>query len=167
MPIMLDLEKQTEDEVVHELFDVSLLLKGLHALVEIAGGIFTFLISPNYIVRIITRITEGELAENPPDIFTHYLLNFLQSFSVGTKQFIAFYLLSHGIINLILVVGLFKKKMWAYHTSFIALTIFAIYQIYRYIYHHSIWLIIFTVLDFIMMWLIWKEYHRVKKSIGF
>jgi uncharacterized membrane protein len=84
------------------------------------------------------------------------------SISVGTQQFITFYLLSHGIINLILVLGLWKKKMWAYHASFIVLTIFSVYQICRYIYNPSLWLVILTVFDIVVIWLIWREYKRIR-----
>ncbi len=153
---------QYEQKIEHELFDIGILLKGIHAVIEIAGGIFTFLISPDFVLRFVTKITQGELLENPNDSFTQYILSFAHSISVGAKQFIAFYLLSHGIINLVLVIGLFKKKIWAYHASFVVLTIFALYQMYRYIYHPSIWMIILTIFDFVVIWLIWREYKRVK-----
>jgi uncharacterized membrane protein len=159
---MQNFENQSEQKIEHELFDVAILLKGLHALVEIIGGVFTLLISPTFILGLVTKITQGELVEDPSDTLTNYLLHLAQSFSVGTKQFIALYLLSHGIINAVLVIGLFKKKMWAYHVSFITLSIFALYQLYRYIHHHSIWLIILTIFDFIVIWLVWREYERIK-----
>jgi uncharacterized membrane protein len=155
----------TEEKIEHDLFDVGILLKGIHAVIEIIGGVFTFLVSPDLIFLIVNKITVGELTEDPADRFTQYLLNIAHSFSVGTKQFIAFYLLSHGIVNLILVIGLFKKKIWAYHASFVALTIFALYQLYRYMYGPSVWLIVLTVFDFVVIWLIWREYKRIKTTV--
>lgn len=162
---MLDLNNQSEEKIEHELFDVSILLKGIHALIEIIGGIFIFLVSPDFIMRIVNTLTAGEFIEDPGDRITQYLFHFAQSFSVGTKHFVAFYLLSHGIVNAVLVIGLFKKKMWAYYASFVALTIFALYQMYRYIYHPSLFLIFLTVLDFVVIWLIWREYKRIKKVV--
>lgn len=162
---MSHIKNQSEDKIEHELFDVGIFLKGIHALVEIIGGIFIFIISPNFIIRIVNKITLGELTEDPMDWFTRYLINLAHNLSIGTKQFIAIYLLSHGIINLILVVGLFKKKIWAYHASFVALTFFAIYQLYRYFRSPSVLLIFLTILDFIIIWLIWQEYNRIKKNI--
>lgn len=154
---------ENKEETLHELFDIGILLKGIHAFIEVAGGILTFLISPNFILRFVTKITQGELLEDPNDFLTQHLLNFAQNFSFDTKQFIAFYLLFHGIINLILVIGLFEKKIWAYHVSFVVLTIFALYQIYRYIYHPSFFMIMLTVFDLIVIWLIWREYKRIQK----
>ena len=117
---------EKEEEVLHELFDVGLLLRGIHAALEIITGLFAMFISPHFILRIVTKITQGELVEDPRDHFTEWLINLAHSFGGGTKQFVAFYLLSHGIINIVLVLGLFKKKMWAYHISFVVLTVFAI-----------------------------------------
>src|ERR1035437_2757342 len=149
---------EEEQVVEHELFDIGILLKGIHALVEIIGGILAFFVSSDFILRLATRITQGEILEDPNDYFSKHLIALAGSISVGTQQFVTFYLLSHGIINLILVLGLWKKKMWAYHASFVVLTIFSIYQIYRYIYNPSLWLVILTVFDIIVIWLIWREY---------
>jgi|ERR1035437_4926257 uncharacterized membrane protein len=155
---------KNEEKIEHELFDVSILLKGIHALIEIVSGISVFLVSPNFIFKLVNILSFGELTESPVDSFSQYLLNITHGFLGGTKQFIAFYLFSHGVINLILVFGLFKKKMWAYYASFIVLTIFALYQMYKYIYNPSLLLIILTIFDLIVIWLIWGEYRRIKKS---
>lgn len=155
-----------EQKVEHELFDVSILLKGAHALVEILGGIFAYFISSDFILRFVVKITQGELLEDPNDFFTKHLLDFANSFSLGTKQFVAFYLFSHGIINFVLVLGLFRKKMWAYHSSFFIFTIFVIYQIYRYTYHPSIFMILLTLLDLITIWLVYREYMRLKAKLS-
>ena len=155
---------ENTEETLHELFDVTIILKGLHALVEIISGTSIFLISSSFIFKFVNIISFGELTENPVDSVSRYLLYITSSFSGGTKQFIAFYLLSHGIINLILIVGLFRKKIWAYHASFVVLTIFTLYQIYRYIYSPSILLIALTILDIVTIWLIWREYLRIKNQ---
>ena len=153
-----------EEKIEHELFDISILLRGIHALVEIVGGVLIFLVSSNFIFKLINIITFGELTENPVDSFSQHLLTFTHIFWGGTKQFIAFYLLSHGIFNLIIVVGLFQKKIWAYYTSFIMLTVFAFYQMYRYIFQPNIWMVVLTIFDLITIWLVWREYIRIKNN---
>lgn len=161
--IRLNYDMKNEEKIEHGLFDISLLLRGIHAVIESISGILIFLVSSNFIFRFVNTISLGELTENPVDSFTKYLLTLTHIFSGGTKQFIAFYLLSHGIINIIIVSGLFKKKVWAYYASFFVLTIFAFYQVYRYVYHPSSLLIILTIFDIVTMWLIWREYLRLKK----
>lgn len=150
-----------EQEVEHELFDVGLTLKAIHAGAEIIIGFLTLLVSPQFVYKIFSTLTLGELTEDPTDRFSNFLMSIAHNFSLGTKQFIAFYLLSHGIVNLLIVAGLFKKKMWSYKAAFIALTTFSLYQMYQYLSNHSIWLLVLTLFDITIIWLIWREYKRV------
>jgi uncharacterized membrane protein len=155
---------ETEEKTLHQLFDVSILIKSALAFLETIGGISVFIISSNFIFKFVNIISFGELTETPIDSLSQYLLNLTHSFSGGTKEFVALYLLFHGIINLIIITGLFKKKIFAYHTSFIVFVIFAFYEIYRYLHHPSIFLIILVIFDSITVWLTWKEYERLKKQ---
>jgi uncharacterized membrane protein len=50
----------------------------------------------------------------------------------------AFYLLSHGLVKVLLVAGLLREKLWAYPASLIVLSAFIAYQTYRYSSTHSI-----------------------------
>jgi uncharacterized membrane protein len=41
---------------------------------------------------------------------------------------------------------------------------FVVYQLYRFLFTHSLWLIALTVLDLIVAFLIWREYQVRKKT---
>jgi uncharacterized membrane protein len=82
-----------------------------------------------------------------------------QHFSVASKSFYAFYLLSHGVIKLLLVIGLLRNQLWSYPASLIALAAFIIYQLYRFSYTHSVGLIALTLFDFLVIALIWHEWR--------
>jgi uncharacterized membrane protein len=84
-------------------------------------------------------------------------------FSVASKDFYAFYLLSHGLIKLLLVIGLLRGKLWSYPASLAALGAFMVYQVYRYSYTHSPGLLVLTVFDAIVVWLIWQEWKVVRR----
>ena len=155
---------ETEEKTLHQLFDVSILIKSALAFLETMGGISVFLVSSNFIFKFVNIISFGELTETPIDSLSRYLLNVMHGFSGGAKVFVAIYLLLHGIINLIIITGLFKKKIFAYHTSFIVFVIFAFYEVYRYIFHPNIYLIVLVIFDSITVWLTWKEYERLKKQ---
>ena len=49
------------------------------------------------------------MIEDPKDFIATHLLAAAQNFSVETKNFYAFYLLSHGIVKLLLVIGLLRN----------------------------------------------------------
>ncbi len=159
---MLHLDKKTEEKDIFYLFEGSVILKGLHAIIEVIGGVLILFITHNFIIQTVLKITHGELVEDSKDFVANYLIHASQNFSISSKYFIAFYLLSHGIIKAILVIALLKKKLWAYPTSMFVFGAFMVYQIIRYTYTHSIWLIIFTVFDVFVIWLIWHEYRQIK-----
>lgn len=143
-------------------FRASVLLKGLDALIEIAGGIALWLINPSFIVRLAALLTQDEIAEDPRDLVANYLRHAAARLSVGSEHFMAIYLFSHGIVKLFAVVALLKNKLWGYPLSIFVFGGFIVYQIYRFTLTRGIGLIALTVFDLIVICLIWLEYRAVK-----
>lgn len=88
-----------------------------------------------------------------------------QNFSIETKHFYSFYLLSHGLVKLLLVIGLLKGRLWSYPASLVAIALFIVYQLYRFSYTHGLGLIVLTVFDVFVMGLIWHEYGLVRRHL--
>jgi uncharacterized membrane protein len=151
------------EQRIHRIFEVSVLLKGAHAVIECIGGLALALASTTSIVGWVNRLTQDELAEDPRDFIATHLLNMAQGFSVSLKNFYAFYLLSHGIVELALVAGLLRNKLSAYPASLVVLTLFILYQIYRFYYTQSVGLVVLTAFDVIVMVLIWHEYGLMRR----
>ena len=151
------------EQRIHRIFKVSVLLKGAHAVIECIGGLALALASTTSIVRWVNSLTQDELIEDPNDFIATHFLSMAQEFSVNTKNFYAFYLLSHGIVKLALVVGLLRNKLWSYPASLIVLALFIIYQIYRFYYTQSVGLVVLTVFDVFVMVLIWHEYRLMRR----
>jgi len=149
---------------IHQIFVISVLLKGVHALVECLGGIALYLVSTDTIVALVSRATQDEIREDRNDFVATHLLGIAQHFSVGTKTFYAFYLLSHGLIKLLLVVGLLTNQRWSYPASLVALAGFIAYQVYRFSYTHSVGLVLLTIFDLFVMALIWHEWRLMRRG---
>lgn len=100
-------------------FRGSVSLKGLDAALEIVGGAALLAVSPTFIVRVIAVLTQNELAEDPRDLVANYALAATKHLSIGTEHFMAYYLFSHGVIKLALVLALLRRRLWAYtaHTG--------------------------------------------------
>lgn len=148
---------------IHQVFQISVLLKGAHALVECIGGLVLALVSTSTIVSWVNRLTQEELIEDPQDFIASHLVSMASNFSVSTQHFYAFYLLSHGLVKIALVAGLLRNKLWAYPASLVILSLFIAYQVYRFSYTHSVSLVVLTAFDLIVMVLIWHEYRLVQK----
>jgi uncharacterized membrane protein len=150
---------------VHQIFEISVLLKGAHALIECIGGLVLAFVSTDAIKGLVNALTQEELTEDPNDFVATHLRSLAQNFTVSTQRFYAFYLLSHGVIKLLLVAGLLRNKLWAYPVSLVVLGLFIVYQFYRFSYTHGVGLIVLTVFDVIVMGLIWHEYRLVRRHL--
>lgn len=159
---MTNSTNQTEAKI-HKVFDITLLLKGIHAAVETIGGILLYSISAGSILRVITYLVHDEIQEDPHDVIANYFLHLAQTFGGSSQSFAALYLLIHGVINALIVIALWKEKLWAYPLSFAALGAFIVYQLYLLTFGYSLWLVLFTILDIVIIFLVWHEYGVLKK----
>ncbi|MBB6409858.1 DUF2127 domain-containing protein [Mesorhizobium sangaii] len=155
--------KAVDERRIHQIFEVGVWLKGAHALIECIGGILFYVVTTDAIVSWVNAFTAEELIEDPNDFIAGHLSQMASHFSIASKEFYAFYLLSHGLIKLLLVVGLLRGKLWSYPASLAALGAFMVYQLYRYSYTHSVGLLILTVFDAVVMVLIWHEWRVLRQ----
>jgi uncharacterized membrane protein len=65
---------------VHQIFEVSVLLKGAHALIECIGGLSFAFVSTGAIAALVNTLTQEELIEDPNDFVAMHLLVFSTEF---------------------------------------------------------------------------------------
>jgi uncharacterized membrane protein len=159
------LKHAMQEKRIHELFEVSVLLKGAHAIIECIGGIVLAITSTAAITGWVDWLTQDELHEDRADFVATHLLGWAQHFSVATQHFYAFYLLSHGVVKLGLVAGLLKRKLVAYPVSLVVMTMFIAYQLYRFTHTHGAGLLVLTLFDLVVMVLIWHEYQLLRRHL--
>ena len=133
---------------IHQIFAVSVGLKGVHALVEIAGGAALYLFRADRLARLL-RPHEWAARQFP----------------ASEQHFFAFYLLSHGLVKVVIVYGLLKQKLWAYPASFVVFTAFIAYQLYRYSFTHDFALILLSIFDLFVIALAVHEYRLLRKHL--
>ena len=144
------------------LFLFAILLKATDGIMEVIGGFLILSIRPEFVSKIAILLTQHELSEDPSDFIATNLIKIANSYSIKTAHFAVFYLLSHGLIKVFLSVSLLRDRLWAYPLTVVFLAIFATYQIYRFSYSHSVFLILLTTLDLIIIWLTWREYKQLR-----
>jgi hypothetical protein len=74
----------TKSQLRELLFRISVTLKGLHAALEIVGGIALLVVSPDLILRAMELFTQDEIAEDPRDLIANYLLDAARHLSLGS-----------------------------------------------------------------------------------
>lgn len=144
-------------------FYISLLLKAADSILEIIGGILTLLISTSTINSIVSGLTRHELSQDSHDFIANHILKVGHDLTSGSgRYFAAFYLLSHGLVKIVIIGALFKQKLWAYPWMMGVLGAFVAYQIYRLTFKFSIGLVLLTLFDMFIIWLTYKEYQKTQ-----
>jgi uncharacterized membrane protein len=154
-----------DEKTFRLLFRISLLLKAAFSLLEIVGGTLAYFISQQYLLRLVTMATQEELTEDPRDFVAQFLVQSAQQLSVSSQHFAAFYLLSHGIIKTVLIVGLLRERLSYYPLSMLVFGIFVAYQLFRFQVTHSLWLMAITILDIVVIAMTCHEYQFLRRSI--
>lgn len=137
-----------QEKRIHQIFVVSVAAKGLHALIEIAGGLALYVLGAATIADLI----------RPHEWVQHH-------FRPSEQYFYAFYLLSHGVVKAVLVFFLLREKPWAYPAAIAMFGLFIAYQLYRYSFTHDIGLILLSIFDVFVIYLAIHEYQLLRKKL--
>jgi uncharacterized membrane protein len=156
-------KRLSQQAVLHYLFELGVSLKFLNGLLEVAGGIFLFLSTPASLSRLAAKLLTSELLEDPRDLVANTFLHAAQRLSANAQVFASVYLLVHGIVKVGLVIALWKKKLWAYPLAGIVLALFTVYQVYLFFHTGSLFQVFLTVVDMVILLLLWSEYKRVAR----
>ena len=149
-----------QGDLLDRAFLVGIILKGLDGLLEILGGLLLLLVSPATIADLARALTQHELSEDPHDFLATHLLHATGTLTGSALTFGAVYLLSHGLVKIVLVAALLRNQLWAYPALIVFLIVFIVYQLYRMTYAPSVGLAGLTVFDAIVTWLTIREYQR-------
>ena len=140
-----------QEKRIHQVFVVSVAAKGLHALIEIAGGLALYLFSSGTIGRWIDHVDPHEWIARHLDL--------------SDQRFFAFYLLSHGVLKAAVVVALLREKLWAYPAAIALFGAFIAYQLYRYTWTHEVALVALSIFDLFVIALAVHEYRLLRKHL--
>jgi len=153
--------------ILHDVFELAVSFKALYGVIETAGGVVLFVIGPAALMRFSNWLADYGLNDDygVASPFDNFILNRVQHVTAGTWNFIAFYLVLHGMFNIIIVALLWRKKLWAYPAAMGFFGAFIFYQIGRFTFTHAWGLVLASVIDVLTIGLIWEEYRRIKKLI--
>lgn len=152
-------EERREKEVLW-IFDAALILKAVNGAIEVFIALGALFIPPQLVLWFIDFGTAGELAQDTNDPVASLLRESALAFSVSNHTLVAAYLILHGGIKVLLVIGIFAGKRIAYPLFMIGLTVFGAYEAYRGVVRQEMLLQVLAVLDFLLLALTAYEYRR-------
>jgi len=149
--------------LLDKVFEGGIIIKGVTGLLEFLGGLLLLFVTPAQIHQLIALVTQRELLEDPHDRVANLLVQATSHFSSGGQAFAIAYLWIHATIKLIAVIGILRNQLWAYPFSLITLGVLMVYQLYSIVFVRlSVGMILLTVFDVFILWLIWREYGKVR-----
>ncbi len=144
---------------VERTFRVSIALKGLDGVLELAGGVLLLFVSPSQISSLLRLLTQHELSEDPHDLIANSLMHLAGTMNGSSSLFGALYLLLHGAVKIVLVWAVLRDRLWAYPWMIAFLLVFSGYQAYRIVVRFSLGLVLLTAFDIFIVLLTWHEYR--------
>ena len=148
---------------IHLFFPIGVWSKGIDGALEMIAGVTILFTTQASLRNAIDWLTQGELQEDPTDFVATHLVGFFHQLSISTKHFASAYLLVYGITKTGLAAGLLRGKMWSYPAALVVLGLFLCYQVYRFSHNHSVGLGLISVIDLVVIVLIWRDYRYMKE----
>jgi len=143
-------------------YEIGIIIKGIDGTLELAGGILVLTLSPQSINSTTRFLTQSALQEDPHNFIATHIAHAGHSLAAGHNIFAALFLLTHGLVKVVLVICLLLNKLWAYPWALGALSLFLIYQIYQLITAPTFGMAFLTALDIIIIWLVYREWQKVR-----
>jgi len=159
-------EMKTERNILW-LFDLALILKIVNGALEMLAALLILFVPPSLVLKLAEFATSRELAQDIDDPIATAIQTFAQTFTIQSHYFLALYLVLHGGIKVLLVIGIFAKKKIAYPLFMLALAIFGAYEAYRGLMLGEMLLQALAVFDLALFLLTAHEYRRRYKSRPF
>ena len=137
--------------------------QAIAALEAVAGAALLF-ITHGAILRAVDWLTRKELIEDPLDPLAAHVTHLADRFSADSQHFYALYLLTHGLVKLVVVILLARRIAAAYPLAIGVFGLFIAYQLHRWSVTHSPMMLALSAFDVMLIWLTWGEWQGSRKS---
>lgn len=155
--------KILKERDIRTIFRVSVALKGIDGVLETIGGFLLLFLSSAQLTGMANFLAQEELLEDPHGVIANLLHGTFQYFTGPAKLFGALYLVTHGVVKIVLIAGLLRDRLWAYPAAIWVFILFAFYQLYYLLQGYSFALLALTILDVIVILLTWHEWKYLLK----
>ncbi|WP_423211322.1 DUF2127 domain-containing protein [Paracoccus yeei] len=144
---------------LHWLFESTLVLKSVFALLEIAAGLGLWLVPHARIEDLTGWLVQSHLIEGHGSPVYARVAQAMGAFSLASQHFYALYLAAHGVVKLAIVLLLMRRVAFAYPLGIVVFSGFIVTQLHRWSHTHSPVLLTLSALDLVVIGLTWREWR--------
>jgi uncharacterized membrane protein len=156
--------KPVTRSILHSSFRTGITLKGVDGVLEVVGAILIWFVEPAKLSEPARVALIHELSRDPHDFIARHLLHVTERLTSANRTFAVAFLLSHGLVKIIIVAALWMDQLWAYPLGIAVFSAFGVYQVYRWTHTHSFFLVLLTIFDVLVIYLTWAEYLIQKRA---
>lgn len=147
-------------------YRIGIVIKGLDGLVELIGGLVLWL-TPALLISLFAPLEHTDSDDRMIRILIAQWAGRLDdSMADGPQLFVILFLLSHGVVKIVLVYCLLKEYHWVYPYAIWLLGLFTLYQLYVLVQTPSIGMAVLAALDLAIIWLVWREWGALRARRG-
>lgn len=144
-------------------YQIGIWLKGIDGLVELIAGLLLWL-APSVLRGALAPLIATDADDRAVRLLVADWAGRLDTgIAAGPSHVVIIFLLTHGIIKIVLAYCLIRGFHWVYPYAIAILGLFTLYQLYAVIRTPSVGGIVFLAIDVAIVWLIWRE-SRLKRS---
>ena len=151
--------------ILHKVFQIGLILKGANAIIELAGGAVLLYFPTGAIRDLVSRVFASIPILSTNSLVKNLVIAFNNHLTPDGQAFGAWYLLSHGIIKIMVVICLLRGWFWAYPVGIVVFIGFMVFQTWEYfIGSHSWMFLALDAFDAFLIWLTILEWRHFKMT---
>lgn len=144
-------------------FDTVIVAKGIFGAIELAAGIAMFFVAPDTVRSWLSWVSAHFHHSARPSHLWHFFEHLADRLDASATGFAAVYLAVHGVVKLIIVVGLLRGRGWAFPLMIWVTVAFILYQVWEMLHHFTWPMVLLTLFDLVVLWLTTSEW-RVRRE---
>jgi len=148
---------------IEKLFLIGMWWRILYGLFRFTFGLMLLSVVGSPLLDVFYAVMRHELTDEPGDILVRTVTSVLHQHPFQVTYFLAGYFLFWSILDIILSITMLRKKTWAFPISFVLIGLFIVYEIFRFTHTHSLVLLWIISFDIFLMWIIKREYQKIKQ----
>jgi uncharacterized membrane protein len=160
---MVKKEAKTRKSIFKKTFNVALVIKAIDGILEVISGALTAFVSNSSLNVFLESIRQGVASSHESGLLDKGILALEKDLNLRSQSILGSFLLSHGIIKIIIVYYVLKGRLWAYPAAIIVFSLFTVIQAIQLISGFSITVAALTIFDILVVILTSIEYREIKK----